>query len=69
MESIVLSGYDTNFKSDNTFDQIILLAKPFICKCEVKKKKKKDTAQCHLFKNYLKTTFEAYKHIAIVNGT
>ena len=55
-ENIVLLGHDCNFKSDNTFDLIILLTKFFIYKCKVKK----NIPQFHLFKNYLKTVFEAY---------
>ena len=33
-ESVVLLGLDTNFKSDDTFDLIVLLAKCFIYKCK-----------------------------------
>ncbi|WP_419612224.1 LYR motif-containing protein, partial [Thiolapillus sp.] len=62
-ESIVLFGHDCSFKSDDTFDLIILLAKFFIYKCKVKK----NIPQFHLFRNYLKTAFEAYKYIAIIN--
>ena len=62
-ESIVLFGHDCNFKSDDTFDLMILLAKFFIYKCKVKK----NTPQFNLFRNYLKTAFEAYKYIAIIN--
>ena len=36
-ESIVLFGHDVNFRSDDTFDLIILVAKFFIYKCKVKK--------------------------------
>ena len=36
-ESIVLFGYDCSFKSNDTFDLIILLTKFFIYKCKVKK--------------------------------
>ena len=36
-ESIVLFGHDVNFRSADTFDLIILVAKVFIYKCKVKK--------------------------------
>ena len=36
-ENIVLFGQDVNFKSDNTFDLIILQAKFFIYKCKINK--------------------------------
>ena len=62
-ESIILFGHDCSFKSDDTFDLIILLAKFFIYKCKVKK----NIPQFHLFINYLKTAFEAYTYIAIIN--
>ena len=52
-----------NFKSDDTFDLIILLANSFVYKCKVKK----NIPQFYLFKNYLKAAFEAYKYIAIIN--
>ena len=62
-ESIVLFGHGCSFKSDNTFDLIILLTKFFINKCKVKK----IIPQFHLFKNYLKTASAAYKHVAVIN--
>ena len=62
-ESTVIFGHDCNFKSNDTFDLIILLAKVFVYKYKVKK----NIPQFHLFKNYLKTAFEAYEHIAIIN--
>ena len=62
-ESIFLVGHDCNFKYDDTFDLIILLAKFFIYKCKVKK----NIPQFHLFKNRIKTVFEAYKYVAIIN--
>ena len=62
-ESIVLFGYDCNFKSDDTFDLIILLAEFFVYKCKVKE----NIPQFHLFKNYLKIAFEAYIYIVIIN--
>ena len=61
-ENIVLLGHDSNFKSDDRFDLIILLAKIFVHKCKVKK----NTPHFHLFKNYLETAFEAYKYVAII---
>ena len=36
-ESIVLFGHDVNFRSDDTFDLIILVAKLFVYKCKVKR--------------------------------
>ena len=56
-ENSVLFGHDIHFKSDNTFDLIILQAKFFNYKCKIKKTIK----QLHLFKRYLKTSFEVYK--------
>ena len=50
-ENIVLFGHDINFKSDNTFDLIILQAKFFIYKCKINK----TIPHLHLFKRYLKT--------------
>ena len=61
--SIFLFGHGSNFKSDDTFDLIILLAKIFIYNCKVKK----NIPQFHLFKNRIKTVFEAYKYVAIIN--
>ena len=62
-ESIFLLGHDSNFKSDDTFDRIILLAKCFIYKCKVNK----NIPQFHLLKNYLKRAFEAYGYITIID--
>ena len=62
-ESIILFGHDCSYKSGDTFDLIILLAKFFIYKCKVKK----NIPQFHLFRNYLETAFEAYKYIAMIN--
>ena len=44
-ESIALLGHDCDFKSDDTFDLIILLAKILIYKCKVKK----NIPQFHFF--------------------
>ena len=55
IENIVLFGHDIHFKSDNTFDLIILEAKFFIYKCKINK----TIPQLNLFKRYLKTNFEA----------
>ena len=55
-ESIVLFEHYVNFRSDDTFDLIILLA--FFFRCKVKK----IIQQFHFFKHYLKNTFEIYKH-------
>ena len=62
-ENIVLFGHDVHFKSDNTFDLIILQAKFFIYKCKINK----TIPQLHLFKRYLKTNFEVYKYNAKLN--
>ena len=62
-ESFVHFGHDSNFKSDDIFDLIIVLAKIFIYKC----KSQKNIPQFDLFKRYLKRAFEAEKHISIVN--
>ena len=62
MKALSLFGQDSNSKSDDIFDKI-LLAKLFIYKCKVKK-----NLPCfNLFKNYLKTGFKAYKYTAIIN--
>ena len=58
-ESVVLFGHDVSFRSDDTFDPIILLAFFIIIyKCKVTK----IIPQFHFFKHYLKNTFEMYKH-------
>ena len=62
-ENVVLFGHDIHFKSDNTFDSIILQAKFFIYKCKINK----TMPQLHLFKRYLKTNFEVYKSNAKLN--
>ena len=64
-ENIVLFGHDIhfNFKSDSTFDFIILQAKFFIYKCKINK----TLPLLHSFKRYLKTNFEVYKYNAKLN--
>ena len=62
-ESIVLFGHDVNFRSDDTFNLIMLVAIVFIYKCKVKK----FIPQFHFFKQYLRNTFEVYKHNSKVN--
>ena len=62
-ESIILFGHDGRFKSDATLDLIILLAKKIIYKGKVKK----NIPQFHLCRNYLKTAFEAYEYVAVIN--
>ena len=54
---------DIHFKSDNTFDLIILQAKFFIYECKFNK----TIPQLHLFRRYLKTNFQEYKHNAELN--
>ena len=61
-ESIVLFGHNVNFRSDDTFDLIILVAIFFIYKCKVKK-----IIPVSFFKQYLRITFEVYKHNSKVN--
>ena len=56
--NIVLFGHDIHFKSDDTFDLIILQAKFVI----YKRKINKTIPQLHLFKRYLKTNCEVYKY-------
>ena len=65
-ENIGLFGHDIHFKSDNTFDLIILQAKFFIYKCKININNKA-IPQLHLFKHYLKTNFEVYKYNAKLN--
>ena len=62
-ENIILFGHDSNFKSDNTLDLIILRANLFIYKCKVNR----NIPQLYQFKCYLKTTFEADKYVAKLN--
>ena len=57
------SGHDIHFKSDNTFDLIILQARMFIYKCKLNK----TIPQLHLFKRYLKTNCEVFKYHAKLN--
>ena len=54
-ESIVLFGHDCSFKSDDTFDLIILLVKFFIYKCKVKK----NISQFHLLKKLPANSFRS----------
>ena len=62
-ESIVLFGHNVSFRSDDTFNLIILVANFFVYKCKVKK----IIPQFHFFKQYLRNTFEVYKHNSKVN--
>ena len=62
-ENIILFGHDSNFKSDNTLDLIILRANLFIYKCKVNR----NIPQLYQFKRYLKTTSEADKCTAKLN--
>ena len=59
----MLFGHDIPFKSDDTFDLIILQAKFVI----YKRKINKTIPQLHLFKRYLKTNCEVYKYNAKLN--
>ena len=62
-ESIVLFGHNVSFRSDDTFNLIILVANFFVYKCKIKK----IIPQFHFFKQYLRNTFEIYKHNSKVN--
>ena len=62
-ENIVLFDHDIHFKSNSTFDLIILQAKFFMYKCKINK----TIPQLHLLKRYLKTNFEVYKYNAKQN--
>ena len=59
-ENFVLFGYDSQIKSDSTFDLIILRAKFYIYTCKINK----NIPQLHLFKQYLKNTFDVDKYNA-----
>ena len=53
-------GHDSQIKSDSTFDLIILRAKFYIYTCKINK----NIPQLHLFKQYLKNTFDVDKYNA-----
>ena len=59
-ENFVLFGHDSQIKSDSTFDLIILRAKFYIYTCKINK----NIPQLHLFKQYLKNTFDVDKYNA-----
>ena len=59
-ENFVLFGHDSQIKSDSTFDLIILRAKLYIYTCKINK----NVPQLHLFKQYLKNTFDVDKYNA-----
>ena len=61
-ENFVLFGHDSQIKSDSTFDLIILRAKFYIYTCKINK----NIPQLHLFKQYLKNTFDVDKYNAIL---
>ena len=61
-ENLLLFGHDSQLKSDSTFDLIILHAKFYIYTCEINK----NIPQLHLFKHYLKNTFDVDKYNAIL---
>ena len=64
-ENIVLFGRGNNFKSDDTLDLVILLAKFFIYKCKVSK----NIPRISEFKKYLNIRYETEKYISRVNMT
>ena len=61
-ENFVLFGHDSQIKSDSTSDLIILRAKFYIYTCKINK----NIPQLHLFKHYLKNTFDLDKYNAIL---
>ena len=61
-EKFVLFGHDSQIKSDSIFDLIILRAKFYIYTCKINK----NIPELHLFKHYLKNTFEVDKYNAIL---
>ena len=61
-ENFALFGHDSQIKSDSTFDLIILRAKFYIYTCKINK----NIPQLHLFKQYLKNTFDVDKYNAIL---
>ena len=62
---MVLFGHDEHFKSDATFDLILLLGKLLMYKCRIDK----TTPQFQIFKTYIQTRYETEKYISIVNMT
>ena len=54
----VFFGHDSQIKLDSTFDLIILPAKFYIYTCKINK----NIPQLHLFKQYLKNTFDVDKY-------
>ena len=61
-EFFLLFGHNSQIKSDSTFDLIILHAKFYIYTCKINK----NIPQLHLFKHYLKNTFDVDKYTAIL---
>ena len=59
-ENVVLSGHDSHFKSDSTFDLIILRANFSIYRCQINK----NIPELYLFKRYLKNIFDVDKYNA-----
>lgn len=64
-ERIILFGHDSTFRSDPTFDMIILHAKFYIYKCKINRA----APQFICFRRYLKQMYETQKHISVVNMT
>ena len=62
-ENIILFGCDDNFKSDSTFDLIILLAKFFIYKCKMEKINPEFQHYIH----YLKRRYAIEKHVSLIS--
>ena len=62
-EIIVLFGHDYKFKSDSTFDLIILHAKYFIYKCKLNE----EIPHLIQFKQYLKFVYKIEEHNAWIN--
>ena len=62
-EHVVLFGCDSNFRSDQTFDLLILLAKSYIYKCKMSK----ENPIFQVFINILKERYEIEKFMAKIN--
>lgn len=62
-ENIVLFGGDSHFRSDDTFDLILLLAKFYIYRCKMNK----DIPLFKPYIHYLKSRFETEKYVSCIN--
>jgi hypothetical protein len=62
-EHLIIFGCDKNFRTDQVFDVIILLAKEYIYNCKMRK----ELPQIEVFLLMLKKRYAIEKYIAIVN--